>query len=1111
MQQTNELLNAASRTLCAALLGMLFAGGGSALAAPSPDAAPGVSLQTKDSRQGKGVVSGHVYDVNGDPILGVTIRTADGQTAAVTAADGSFSVKSAAGAKLTFSYLGKRDATISAVPGRPVRVTMEEDERMMDEVVVTGYQQLSRERATGAFDKIGAEVLESRPTSDLSSALQGVVAGMQASENLDGSVDFLIRGTGSLYASTSPLVVVDGFPIEGSFSSLNPNDVESVTVLKDAAAASIWGARSANGVIVVTTKHSKQNSRLTVNAQAFWRIAADPDLDYILDQADSRTHVDFEIQGIEADWGIGNYKPGISQIGYPQSAAQRLYFANKFYGLSDADMQAGLEKLRNTSNRQQLKDNMLQRQLLQQYNVSLSGGSEKMDNYLSLMYERKAENTIRRGYDRFMVNYNATFRVNKRLTLTASSTWQKKQNDNSGVGVGSLYDLAPYEMLLNDDGSYASYEPLITSGFNGFEVANLKNKDKFPYQDWDYNLLREVRARNYTTNIQKMRLQAGANVKILPGLAYDIKFQWERNTSDVRNYDSEDSYAVRYHSNYNTPYESATGKVGTPLFPKGGRLSLSDSYARNTVLRNQLTYSQTFGRHDVTALGGIEMSEYKSESTSYPTIWGYDKEHNTGPAPYYGSKTTGLKNIKGTSTSVASSFGFSERIDRYLSYYFNAGYMYDQKYGASFSIRYDGSNYVSEDASLRWSPMWSAGLKWNISKETFMKDIAWVDYLTLRATYGLNGNAEKSTSPQALISMSSNSTINRKVASISSYGNPTLRWERTRTLNIGVDFTLLKNHLSGKIDYYNRYSKDVIGNVVIPSAYGQSSQKFNNAEVTNKGIEIELTGKGVIESIGLGLSSTVTFAYNKNCVKKLFYPNLYCYDYMDADDPSNKVFKEGRPVGALYCYEYAGQDEKGEPYAWGPDGEKCPFGALDLHNRTLGSEDFLTYEGTTVPPYTFGWANQVSWRGLSLYVYLTGNFGAKFRAPTVGTVPSVGRGKAWIGSEVKYFMESDGSRYPTMPTPDTYGSCYRWDRYMPNLSCWCADGSFIRLKEVTLSYNMPASLLRHVGLKKAKIFCQGRDLGLLWNANDFGVDPEWMPGGSGKPAASVTFGLNVTF
>ena len=852
-------------------------------------------------------LSGTVRDASGEPLIGVTVALANSNVRTITDNDGHYQLNIPATAcEVEFSYIGTESYTLQVAGGNSAlrrNVTLESD-NLLDEVVVTGYQTISKERTTGSFDKINAKDLETRPTADLSSALQGMVAGMQATENEDGTVTFAIRGQSTLYADAQPLIVVDGFPIEGTFTSINPNDVESVTILKDAAAASIWGARSANGVIVITTKKS-HDKKLKVQGKAFWRIQTNPDLDYVLNQASSKSTVDYEIKGNEMGWDMGYaYTPTLSNFyGGALSQAQELYFKHKYFGLSESAMNAGLDELRNRSNRQQLKDYLMQTALLQQYNVNLQGGSEKLSNYLSLMYEKNDERTIKRGYNRFMLNYNNEYKFNKYITATVGATLQKRSQDQTGVTLQEFTELSPYDMIKNADGSYA-YQPYIYDNL----MIDQVDTSSFPYSDFSYNMLREVENRKYKTTTSNYRVQLGLNFKIIKGLNYDIKYQYERNEYTTTQYDNEETFFVRDRVNFYSDFDTNTGVATNSYLPTGGIKRSRNGVNFNDVFRNQLNYSNIFGKHDITAIAGIEMSRYVNRSTTNPTVYGYVATTNTAQIPGYGQNDNigNLYDYSYYNTDYFNSLAttYTDREDRYLSYYGNVGYMFDERYGASFSIRSDGSNFVSKDASLRWSPMWSAGVKWNVHKEGFMKDLAWVNRLSLRATYGINGNAEKTTSPETLIYTYTNSTIHGTAGYVVNYGNPLLKWERTKTFNVGADFSLFNNVLSGKIDYYNRFSVDVIGNVTVPSAYGTSTQRFNNAEISNKGVEMELTGNFKVKSIGLGIRSTITYAYNKNKIEKLYNPSLYCYQLID---PS--TFVEGKPIGTIYSYEFAGTEE----------------------------------------------------------------------------------------------------------------------------------------------------------------------------------------------------------
>lgn len=1081
-------------------------------------------LQVSEIQQIKRSISGTVTDESGEALIGVSVTVKQSTNGTITDENGKYRIDVAPGETLIFSYTGFKPSEYKIDSQRTIDVVLGVDSKLLEEVVVTGYQTLSRERATGSFDRVGSELLAARPSSDISSALQGLVPGMKATESLDGSVSFVIRGASTLYADKAPLLVVDGFPIQGSFNSINPNDVESVTILKDAAAASIWGARSANGVIVITTKKGTKD-KLKIDVQGFYRFATKPNLDDTWALADSRTQVNYELDALKNGWILsGEYSPSFGNIRKGLTLAQELYYANKYLGLSEADMNAGLDRLRNTNNTGQIEDYLLQTQAVQQYNVSVSGGNERSTSYLSLMYEKRDENTIKRGYDRYLVNFNNTYRLSPSITVYVSANLQKKDIDNSGLRLtdfvsgelptenygaayGQSVSLSPYEMLLNEDGTYA---PNIIA-YNRYEQSQLP-LDKFPYEDWSFNFLREIRGRDYKTEELKYRLQGGLNIKLIDGLTYDTRIQYESSSSETKNFDSEDTYYVRNMVNTMTEYNSATKVVGVSRIPKGGIERSTKRKYYNYVFRNQVNFDKTLlSVHDISVVGGIEVSEYNQEWTRYPYIYGYDRERSTTTVPPYGygGSLDPFKDFTGATASVdggGTAFTHSRvptRVDRYLSYYGNAGYTYDGKYNASFSIRADGSNFVSEDASLRWSPMWSLGGKWNAKQEKFLKSVSWINRLSPRITYGINGNAETSTSPQTLISMGStvSNITNTVVSTIGSFGNPKLRWEKTYTTNLGVDFGLFK-FLSGKIEYYNRKSKDVIGLVSIASAHGTTSQKINNAEILNRGVELELTANLKIPQIDLGISSTVIYAYNKNEITKLYNPSLYAYELVEST-----TFVEGRPVGSIHSYQYAGTED-GVPYVYGVDGAKNSMNDLALHNRTLGLS-ILNYSGTTVSPHTFGWTNKISYKGFSLYAFFTGNFGGVFRAPTLGAVPAIGGNKLTLNRYIKDFYESDGSLRPTLPLAGETGF-YRWDRYVPNLEYYVEDASFIRLKEVSLEYDIPKALLQKLWIKNAKVFAQARDLGLIYTANKYGYDPEWLPGKE-KPSTTITFGANLSF
>ncbi|MDB5231563.1 MAG: SusC/RagA family TonB-linked outer membrane protein [Chitinophagaceae bacterium] len=947
-------------------------------------------------------------------------------------------------------------------------------------------------------------MLDRRPVTDISTALQGLVPGLQAKENLDGSMEFLIRGTSSIYASRSPLVVVDGFPISGSdFSTINPNDVETITVLKDAAAASIWGARSANGVIVITTKRPRVGrDKMTVEINAFTKIYNNIDLDQVMSQANSADHVRYERLAFDRQLFFTTpYSPSFANITLPTTLAQEFIFANKYNGYSTARMNASLDSLAQINNRGQLKDNFLRNGIVNQFSINLSGATERTKTYGSLLYESKKDGIIKKGYERYLMNFNNQFQATKYLTLVFGANVQFKKTESSGPDIGEMQNLSPYETLLNPNGSYS----VNLNSYNREQMALLP-LDKFPYSDWSYNLLREVRGRDITNEQISARIQAGINVKILKGVDFDSKLQYERNKTDFSNYQSDETFFVRNIANTNVVYNNTTRVVGTQYVPKGGILRANSSNLESYVIRNQLNVNRTVaGVFNVNAIVGNELSSYLTTTQTNPWVYGYFPDKNQSTVPPFGFGSTGntFTNFRGTTGQTLSGgntvFGWGK--DKYVSFYGNAAITYRSKYTLSGSARSDASNYITDDPKLRWSPLWSVGGMWRMIDEDFMKNIGFVDNLVVRLTYGKNGNAEKTTSTKPLLTVGTSPNVNTGtiVASIADNGNPFLRWEKTTTTNLGIDFSMFKRRLFGKIDLYNKLGEDITGNIVLPATTGTTSQKFNNAEIINRGIELELGSDFRLGKVQW--NTTMTYAYNWNRVNKLFYPSYLAFQLVD---PSTPV--EGRPVGPLYSYTFLGVKDS-IPYVAGPKGVPYAMNAVQLHNTGLGL-DFLNYEGTTVPPHTLGWVNNFNAYGFNLMIVIVGKFGGVYRDPVFNFPTFVGSAKSNVSSFVNEVFNGN----PLIPQFPKYlePQFYLWDRYTPNLQGLVESSSFLECKEIDFEYNLPAKMIRSLQISSLRIFSQVRDIGMIWHANKKGYNPEWLPG-TQRPVTAFTFGINAKF
>lgn len=1089
-------------------------------------------LQLTDPGPPAASITGKIVDSLGRPLESVSVRLLPGKKGTYTDVAGNFTFTGLEPGLYTLeaSFVGYETyrKVIGVAAGESQQqlgsITLKPMAYSLTAVSVTystGYQNIPKERATGAFSTVSSDMLNKRPVSNISTALQGLVAGMQTKENEDGSMNLLIRGSSSLFADRRPLVVVDGFPISASdFSDINPNDVESITVLKDAAAASIWGARSANGVIVITTKKGKTNSKLKVEANVFTRIASITNLDQVLTQANSADQIAYERKAFENNWvSYASYAGSFYDITNSLTLAQELLYANQNGEISTADMNAGLDKLSKISNRSQVRDLLMQHAVLDQYNISMQSGNERSKTYASILYEKNKGDFVKNGYNRFNLNMSNDFRLAKFISFNIGANINYKKQENSGASIGEIGALSPYELLLNQDGSYG-----VNLNKYNREQLSLIPSDKFPYADWSYNLLQEVRGRKLTSENISARIQTGLNIQLMKGLSFDSKFQYERGKIKNEDYHDESTFFVRDLVNSMTEYDPDTKTVGRSYIPKGGILTphviydptygyeideMGDRDLESYLIRNQLNFEKNINnKHAIAAIAGMELSQYTTADRINPYVYGYspDKLQASVPPYGYGNSLNYLYDFMGNPTTLPggnTQFGWER--DKFVSFYGNASYTYNDKYSVSGSARSDASNFITANPKLRWSPLWSVGGKWNVKNEKFMDNNKIFDRLEMRLTYGKNGNIENSTSTKALLDIRSslNANTNTIIGSILDNGNPKLRWEKTTTTNLGIDFGILSNKISGSIDLYNKIGKDIVGDIALPAATGTNMQRFNDAGIINRGVELTLGTNVMIPGIRVRYITNITYAYNSNKVNDLYNPLFYPYQLVDP----SYAFVQGRPVNPVYTYTYLGMQD-GVPQVAGPKGAPSSFNSTVLHNSGAGLS-VLNYSGTATPPHTLGWVNMFEFHNFTLTAIFNGKFGGVYRDPVFdyGSALS-GLNKTFVNKYVSQVFAGDPN-VPGFANPNEQG-LYAWDSYAPYLNTLIESSSYFECKELTLQYSLPAKLTRSIGFSSIRALAQARDLGLIWAANKYGYNPDWLPG-TNRPAKNFTLGVNVQF
>ena len=1097
------------------------------------------------------IVKGVVIDGQGIPLPGATIVLKGTTSGVVSDSVGRFEIKLPEKGVhvLVFSFVGMKKQEIPLSGKEFIEVVLEEDNENLDDVVVTGYQTISKERATGAYSIVDAETLGRKPTSNLAQALVGLVSGLSVvSAPVDGQIRFAIRGQGTISqvsmgganwkADNDPLIVVDGFPISGymlesdPFSSINPNDVESVTVLKDAAATSIYGARAANGVIVITTKKGKAKSKLEISADAYWSVSSRADLDYLFNMASAENQFRFEEL-------MHKYDPInlTSNDPYTRTSARRRYMSAPYGMLYERDNKKNLtageyeakkQELIELGNRGVWKDDLneyiFQRMMRQQYNVSLRGAAEKLDYAFSASYDDEDSYLQENGKRRVLLNLASNARLTKNLTFELAVNTMFSREESNGTSIESVRGwLSPWTRLKDEEGNFVHvptsqtvYEPLL--------MSEEYYAGKTP-TDWTYN---PVADRDYTDNYSKTmnyRVQGGFEYRTEWGLNVSAKGQYEqRRYRKHVSYEPESFFVRDLYNTYST-----LGEAGryVSYFPTGGVFSNEGHTYEAYNLRGQADYSLMKDKHAFNVLVGTEVISATTEADPKVTRYGYNKYTNSVLTEL--DYVTKKNNIFGVSSYMPfEKLGsLSTLEDRFFSVYANAAYTYDDRYSVTVSFRTDASNFQAEDVRDKFSPFWSFGASWLISNERFMERASWIDQLKLRASYGIAGVAagKSGTSSVTTVAVHSGSLIysgGESFNTIAERGNNTLTWEKSRTLNIGVDMAFFGHKLSGSAEFYNKYSYDVLANTTVPViSQGVESMLLNNAEIVNRGVEFSI-GSDLPVAGDLSWSGVLNYSYNHNELKKFGYSGPYM--------AVGNSYVVGRPIGSYSVLKPVGYSPEGYVLLGGKDGSREPI--LDEESshmmdfvtpregQTLDDNNWAYYLGAAEPKSTLSFSNMFSWKGLTFSFMLTGQFGYYVMTSYSDSFSPDSRNLAAYSDRLDkafevYVNQMSYSELPLYNDDNKtnfesgrgYSSTIGVAMYFRNSFI---KGDHIRLNEVFLGYDLPQSLLSKQGVfSRINVYAQASNLGLIWSANGK-MDPNY-PLGSLKPMPVFTFGLKLGF
>lgn len=1056
-------------------------------------------------------IHGRVLDDSKRPAAGVTVTVKGTKITTVTNKDGEFTLKTIdRNAILIFTSVNMEEFEINVDGKMDLEINLKTKIATLGNVTVeysNGYQNIPKERATGSFVQIDSGLINRSVSTNILDRIGNITNGLLLTNYnyLSGNAyNMSVRGLSTLLANTQPLIVVDGFPYNELspttgqldatigliyLNNLNPNDVESITVLKDAAAASIWGAKSGNGVIVITTKKGRFNQRPSVSLTTNINVVPKQNLFYV-PTISSKDEIGFE-ENLFKNGYFNKYDDLYPSFNYfPQlPGVAEILLAQRRGEFTEPQVDAQLAALEIHDVRSDINRYFKQTAVNQQYAINISGGSPLTSYYASIGYDKDLTNDIGNSNDRITIQLNNTYRPLKNIELNGLIAYVQSNSKNNGLP-NLDQNTPPYTKLVGDQGQ------AVAIPYGGYRLAYVDTAIYPALLDWHYRPLDELKLNNNTSKGTDIRLNAGLTYKdILPGLSAELKYQYHEFSQNGTVYYDPNSFYTRNLINEFMYVDPVTGNVDYPV-PLGGILDHSVSELTAWNFRGQINYNKKWLQHEIAALIGMESGEARTTGSANG-VYGYDNNMGTYSTniDYNTYHTT---NPNGAYIQVPSNNTYTPwLLYRNLSYFGNAAYTFNEKYTISASGRLDGANIFGVKANQQIKPQWSTGLLWNIAKESFYQS-DWLPQLRLRATYGYNGNTSPTTTAYTTITYNTNATItNQSYALLGSAPNANLTWEKIGVLNLGLDFGIKNNRISGSFEYYFKHGVNLIGDVKIDPTTGFGSYTGNEASMKGNGVDFvfnTININGVIK-----WRSGVNFNYNTDRVTKYDFPAQTISDYLSQN------FVIGKPVRSLFSYRWGGLDPaNGDPRGYLND-------SIVSYNTVYANSDpkNLKYNGPSTPRIFGNLLNTISWRNISISLNIVYKFDYFFRRSSINYNQLY---QAFTGS-------SDYSRRWQKPgdekitnVPSLPPSQIGFRDYFYQYSDILVDrGDEIRLQDIRINYDLQKKGMQKLPFKNATIYLYVSNLGLLWRANKDGIDPDYNTYGSIPPARSVAAGINLNF
>lgn len=1094
------------------------------------------------SRPAQALIMGVVVDDEGEPLPGASVRIKGAKGAnsgTMTVSNGTFGMKinKPASGKVTLlvSYVGMKPQEVPYDFTKTIRITMQPDASVLSEVTVVddGYSRLPRKDMVGAFTTIKADDIMMPAYQSIDQMLQGKVAGMvveNSSARVGSSPSIKIRGVSTFMGNTDPLWVVDGViqadPIKLDVSStltedmrnlignqiswLNPQDIDNITVLKDASATAIYGSKASNGVIVITTKKGSAD-RIAVRYSTNFSIrerATYSNYDYM----NSLERINFAKEAYDA--GVRYQNEPLPQI-YTYEGLMAMFNKRMINETEFANYMQRIETV-NTDWLGLLTRNSLS----SSHNMSVSGGNNKVTYSTSFGYSSNKGTEIGNENSQFTSRANIGIRFTPKFTVNVNMNGSFRQSNGYGPGVSpQSYALKTSRALpaFNEDGSRAFYKNYYYYPLNSNQL------------ELGYNILNEMENSSSSNLGRTFATSLNADYKILPYLTYQFVGSVNQSVNNSEAYAGERStYVERNYRGYAVDTElSGSAKYKAALMPHGGEMTSTSSSSSSYSMSHKLQFSNTFAEvHRLNALGGFEMrsTDYNSITN---TVWGYVPERGkiiVQPTPPASIVPIGKSNTYADYGVLQQLYNgkwrTSQRTDNYLSMFGVLAYSFDNRYVFNMNFRSDASNRFGQDTNKQFNPTYSFGFSWRMADEKFISDnFAWLNQLNLRATYGIQGNVVNSISPELIATYNGLlGGYNEYYVTISSLPNPHLSWESTKSWNLGFDLQLL-NSVTMNFEYYGRRSNAIL-NQEIAEEYGQLAMKLNGGMIYNHGLEwtanfTPISTRDFVWTLGVNASQNWNTSESND--KRIRADKLQKSDYLAGN--SSEPLRKGYPVSAFWSYSFAGLD---------PATGYPTFNYLNPAGGASADVDpltFLVYSGQKDSYFTGGINTRIRYKDFSIGTSFTALMGAKKRLPDpYGDFNQGGKlpdpyynlprelNNRWKqpGDETKTNIPALFTSVSTdyyLSTPDGLAQQSRYAMWAMS-DAMVADASFLRCNQIQASYYLPKKVCQKFGAQSVSLSATMNNLFIIASKRWKGFDPEL---GSSTQPRIYSMGLSVSF